>query len=188
MSAWGKRAGRELQNWAESVGFVYDPDDRGWAAFAGYALGTPGAPVAVASGFSQGFQVVLAQVSGQGRGSRGAHIRTAATAPRPLPSFTARPRPREERREGGPAALRTGIAEIDAAYLLEAPDPLAASALLQPPATDRILELDGAPLAAQGHWLATWRPGRFSPAEEGQLVAALAWLGQEFSRALATAP
>jgi hypothetical protein len=187
MAPRGKRSAQEFQRWVESIGFTLESDGSSWTEFVTHLLGPVPGPVSVATGLSERTQLVFARIPGQGRKGAGEQFLTAMTMPFPLPVFTARPRPPEQRTSYDPFELRTGIPAVDEIYQIKAPDPIAASEALRPPATDRLLQLPQAPvpIAAHGHWLATWRSGSFDSSDLTSMVDCLSWMGQEFSRLVA---
>jgi hypothetical protein len=184
MAPRGKRSAREFKRWAASIGYSYEADDPSWREFVAHLLGPVPGPVPVVTGTSTGTQLVFAQVTGTDRKGSGEWLLAALTMPFPLPVFTARPRPAGRTAVYDPFDLRTGIPAVDEVYQVTAPDPIAASEVLRPPATDLLMRLPRAPVpvAAQDHWLATWRAGPFEPSIVGPMVEALSALGQEFSR------
>lgn len=184
MAPRGRRSAEDFQAWAESIGFTHKVDDPPWREFVTHLLGPVPEKIPVVTGLSERTQLVFVRIPGQGRKGAGEQFLTAMTMPFPLPVFTARPRPPGQQAAYDPFELRTGIPAVDEAYQVNAPDPIAASEALRPPATDRLMQLPQAPvpIAAQGYWLATWRPGPFDPSLVASMIDSLSWMGQEFSR------
>jgi hypothetical protein len=184
MAPRGKRSAQEFQKWAESIGFTYETDAPSWREFITHLLGPVSEQLPVATGQSRETQLVFARVPGQGRKGTGEQYLAAMTMPFVLPVFTVRPRPPGKPTAYDPFELRTGIPAIDEAYQVNAPDPIAASEALRPPATDHLLQQPQSPvpIAAQGHWLATWQPGPFDPSLMAPMVDLLSGMGQVFSR------